>query len=66
MRPLTGKYGVSEVLHGSGDYYHEAWWWCRHHGRPELGSWTMMQCIRVGPFMREDEAEKVGAALGGK
>lgn len=64
LRSLTQKYGINEVLHGSGDYYHDAWWWCRGHRRPELGSWTMMDCIRVGPFMSEDEATRIGVALG--
>lgn len=67
MRSLTQTYGISEVIHGeNGAYYHEAWWWCRAHRRPELGSWTMMSCIRVGPLMKEDEAKAVGVALHGK
>jgi hypothetical protein len=64
LRSLTQTYGVTELLHGDGNYYHEAWFWCRSHHRPELGSWTMIGCIRVGPVMREEEAEAVGAALG--
>lgn len=63
MRKLTDTYGVEEVVRGSGDYYHEAWWWCRYHRRSELGSWTMMNCVRVGPFMSEDESERCGEAL---
>lgn len=68
MRSITQTYGISEVMHvgdgADGAYYHEAWWWCRYHRRPELGSWTMIDCIRVGPFMAEDEAKNVGTALG--
>lgn len=65
MRRLTERYGVSEVLHSDdGAYYHDAWWWCRSHRRPELGSWTMIDCVRVGPLMREEEAEGVGRGLG--
>lgn len=64
MRGLADTYGITEVL-GSDDgaYYIDAWWWCRYHFRPELGSWTMMNCVRVGPFMREEEAQSVGEAL---
>lgn len=64
MRSIAETYGVTELLHADdGAYYHDAWFWCRYHRRPELGSWSMMQCIRVGPFMREEEAEAVGIAL---
>lgn len=64
MRSLTQTYGVTEVLHSDdGAYYQEAWWWCRGHRRPELGSWTMIDCVRVGPFMNESEAKAVGDAL---
>lgn len=67
MRRLTETYGITEVMHGdSGSYYMDAWWWCRHHVRPELGSWTMISCVRVGPFMSEDEAKGCGAALHGE
>lgn len=67
MRKLTETYGITEVISsGNGNYYVDAWWWCRYHLRPELGSWTMMQCIRVGPFMSEDEAKACGTALHGK
>lgn len=67
MRKLTDTYGVTEILHADdGAYYHEAWWWCRYHFRPELGSWTAMNCIRIGPLMSEDEAERCGVALHGE
>lgn len=65
LRSLTQKYGVNEVLHSDdGAYYQDAWWWCRGHRRAELGSWTMIDCIRVGPLMREEEAIGVGKGLG--
>lgn len=44
--------------------YHDCWFWCRRHHRPEPGGWTMINCVRVGPFVSEDEAEAVGVALG--
>lgn len=67
MRSITQTYGISEVIHaGDGAFYHEAWWWCRYHRRPELGSWAMMDCIRVGPLMSEDEAHAIGKGLGEK
>lgn len=66
MRKISETYGITEVLHSdNGNYYHEAWWWCRAHRRPELGSWTMVSCIRVGPFMKEQEALNCGVALHG-
>lgn len=66
LRSLTQTYGVTELIHGDGDYYAEAWFWCRAHYRPELGSWAMMNCIRVGPFMSESEALDCGIALHGE
>lgn len=64
MRSITQTYGVTEILAGDDAYYDEAWWWCRYHRRPELGSWAMMDCVRVGPFVSEDESQDVGKALG--
>lgn len=67
MRKLTDTYGIAEVINSDdGAYYTEAWWWCRYHFRPELGSWTQMNCVRIGPFMSEGEALNCGISLHGE
>lgn len=54
--------GILAPVEGRPDY-HKSWFWCRRHDQAELGSWTMMNCVRVGPFVSEEEAAAVGVAL---
>lgn len=38
------------------------WYWCRWHKRPEHVDWAMAECVRIGPFMSEREAERLAGA----
>jgi hypothetical protein len=35
------------------------WYWCRQHERAEHVGWTMISCVRIGPFMSEREANRL-------
>lgn len=55
-------YGIEKLLPNDVDAartYMNSWFWCRKHDQPELGSWSQIGCIRVGPFDRKEDAEKL-------
>lgn len=58
LNPIIAINSAAPAHEKLGDH----WYWCRAHQRAEHVGWAMDGCVRIGPFMTEDEAGRLAGA----